>query len=73
MSRPRVEDAPYEGWLAIAAAMGCHERTARRYAAHPVQRRRVQVAHDPFGRVYARQEWIAKWVADNTTTNKGAA
>jgi hypothetical protein len=71
--RPRVEDgAPYVKWFAIAAAMGCHERTARRWAKHPNPKKRLKTATDPFGRVYAERAWVAAWVKANTRFNTAA-
>ncbi len=72
MTRVIVDGPPYEGWLQIASAMGCHERTARRWSRHPDPEKRVKVAYDPFGHVYAYRAWIDEWTRRNSRTNHAA-
>jgi hypothetical protein len=69
VSRPVITEVAISGWYGIAAAMGCHERTARRWARHPDPEKRLRVAFDPFKRAYAFPSWIRAWTEANTRTN----
>lgn len=68
MSKVVANEKPYEGWLQIAAAMGCTDRTARRHA----KAGKLRIAWDPFGRVYAYREWVQKWAEKWSRTNQAA-